>query len=172
MSGPAGVGKSTTSRALVHALKNSAYISGDDVSHMHVKGRRKPWESKRETALIWNNIGSLTRNFIREGIDVVIDYVAFPDEAYRLQEQLSDLNARFIYVVLWTDPATLLHRDRLREPQHRMGERSLVLLEEFRASGLSSRHMLDTSGQGSEAMTETIDKIMQDRRFALGEEHV
>ncbi|CAG7609536.1 hypothetical protein PAESOLCIP111_01180 [Paenibacillus solanacearum] len=63
LSGPAGAGKSTTSKALVRALKNSAYISGDYVSYMHVSGRQKPWESKGELSLIWNNILSLTQTF-------------------------------------------------------------------------------------------------------------
>lgn len=39
ISGPAGVGKSTTSKLLVQTLDRSAYISGDDVSHYPVKGR-------------------------------------------------------------------------------------------------------------------------------------
>ncbi|WP_211748620.1 hypothetical protein [Paenibacillus sp. Marseille-Q4541] len=38
ISGPAGVGKSTTSRHLVQTLVKSAYVSGDQVSHFPVKG--------------------------------------------------------------------------------------------------------------------------------------
>lgn len=72
LSGPAGVGKSTTSNVLVTALKNSAYISGDVVSHMHVCGRQKPWESQKESSLIWNNILSLTQNFVHNGGDECI----------------------------------------------------------------------------------------------------
>ncbi|MGP4041999.1 AAA family ATPase [Gracilibacillus sp. D59] len=77
LSGPAGVGKSTTSKELVKKLKSSAYISGDYISHMHVNGRKKPWESKEEISLIWDNILSLTQNFLRYGNDVVVDYVTF-----------------------------------------------------------------------------------------------
>lgn len=43
ISGPAGVGKSTTSKKLVQTLSRSAYISGDDISHIPVNGRGKPW---------------------------------------------------------------------------------------------------------------------------------
>src|SRR5690625_5635889 len=67
VSGPAGVGKSTTSKELVKILKNSSYISGDYISHMHVNGRKKPWESQEEVTLIWDNILSLTKNFLRHG---------------------------------------------------------------------------------------------------------
>src|SRR5690625_3144713 len=83
VSGPAGVGKSTTSKELVKILKNSSYISGDYISHMHVNGRKKPWESQEEVTLIWDNILSLTKNFLRHGNDVVIDYVTFPQDAIR-----------------------------------------------------------------------------------------
>ncbi|WP_254865359.1 hypothetical protein [Solibacillus isronensis] len=43
ISGPAGVGKSTTSKELTKKFKNSAYISGDNISHMHINGRKNPW---------------------------------------------------------------------------------------------------------------------------------
>ncbi|WP_245697498.1 hypothetical protein [Paenibacillus oryzae] len=34
LSGPAGVGKSTTSKKLVQQLERSSYISGDVISHL------------------------------------------------------------------------------------------------------------------------------------------
>jgi len=34
ISGPAGTGKSTISSVLVRSLTKSAYISGDDISHI------------------------------------------------------------------------------------------------------------------------------------------
>ncbi|MGF6355473.1 Mrp family chromosome partitioning ATPase [Paenibacillus sp. 4624] len=46
ISGPAGVGKSTTSQQLVQALSKSAYISGDAISHIPVNGRGEPWLCK------------------------------------------------------------------------------------------------------------------------------
>lgn len=46
ISGPAGVGKSTTSQRLVNQLDRSSYISGDDISHLPVNGRGKPWLDK------------------------------------------------------------------------------------------------------------------------------
>ncbi|WP_318243559.1 AAA family ATPase [Fictibacillus norfolkensis] len=91
LSGPAGVGKSTTSMELVNSLTHSAYLSGDDISHMHRNGREKPWESEREHDLIWHNILHLTRNFLQYGSDVVIDYIIFPKDVEWLSNQLRDL---------------------------------------------------------------------------------
>jgi gluconate kinase len=167
LSGPAGVGKSTTSSALVSVLKNSAYISGDDVSHMHVSGRQKPWESKSELSLIWNNILSLTRNFVLNGIDVVIDYVTFPDEAYWLKDKLKELTENVVYVVLWTDHETLLKRDQLRLPEHQMGERCLILIKEFKESGLNNKHLLNTSQKNVDAIHLVIEEIMNNKQYRI-----
>ncbi|MGF9697880.1 hypothetical protein [Paenibacillus sp. MABNR03] len=77
---PAEVGKSTTSKMLVQALNKNAYISEDDVSHLPVKGRGKPWLDKETNDLTWKNIFSLTKNLMDSGYDVVVDYVAFPED--------------------------------------------------------------------------------------------
>lgn len=145
VSGPAGVGKSTTSKELVKTLKNSAYISGDHISHMHVNGRKKPWECTKKISLIWDNILSLTKNFLKFDNDVVIDYVTFPHEAEWVSNNLKELNIEVNYVVLWTDNETLVSRDNMRVPEHRMGERCVILVDEFMESGLDEWYIFDTS---------------------------
>ncbi|MGZ9586012.1 AAA family ATPase [Paenibacillus marinisediminis] len=169
ISGPAGVGKSATSQALVRRLCNSAYVSGDDISHMHINGRMKPWESQEELSLIWNNILHVTRNFVEHDIDVVVDYVAFPDEAKWFKEQLKGLNVLVVYVVLWTDKDTLLSRDALRDPECQMGERCLILIDEFMESGLDPKHLLDTSTMSVDTLDQTIDEIINFPKYRLVE---
>lgn len=164
ISGPAGVGKSTTSKQLVQRFSNSAYISGDYISHLHVKGRQKPWESEEELALIWTNLLALTRNFLAQGIDVVIDYVAFPKEAKWLKEQLIDTPANVSYVVLWTDRETLLARDQTRQPEHQMGERCLILMNEFLESGVENRHIVNNNSRSIEGV---IEMIISGERYIL-----
>lgn len=165
VSGPAGVGKSTTTKELVKTLRNSAYISGDDISHMHVNGRKKPWESQEEVSLIWDNILSLTKNFLRYGNDVVIDYVTFPDEAKWVHDNLEKLNVEVNYVVLWTDVETLINRDNMREPAHRMGERCFILVDEFIESGLDEKHIFDTSHNTSIAYV--VNEIMSNPTYKM-----
>lgn len=165
VSGPAGVGKSTTSKELVKTLKNSAYISGDHISHMHVNGRKKPWESQEEVSLIWDNILDLTKNFIRYGNDVVVDYVTFPQEAKWVSDNLKELNVEVYYVVLWTDIVTLVSRDNMRMPEYRMGERCLILADEFTESGLDEKHIFDTNK--TTPITYVVNEIMNNPKYKM-----
>jgi adenylate kinase family enzyme len=167
ISGPAGVGKSTTSKKLVQKLYRSAYLSGDYISHMHIKGRKKPWESEEERNLIWKNILSLSKNFINYGNDVVVDYVTFPQEAKWLCEHLKELRVEVKYVVLWTDSESLINRDSKRNPEERMGERSLILMNEFIESEIEQDHFLDTTRYTSNNINGVIDEIINNPRFKL-----
>lgn len=167
LSGPAGVGKSTISKELTKKLNPSAYISGDYISHMHVNGRKKPWESKEELSLIWDNILCLTRNFLTYGNDVVVDYVTFPKEAAWFHENLKNLHVHVVYVVLWADYNTLIKRDEMRKPEYQMGDRCLLLVEEFKKSGLDEKHLLETSRKTTKDMAYIVEEIMKNPRYRM-----
>lgn len=134
---------------------------------MHINGREKPWESQHEHSLIWNNILLLTRNFIDYGSDVVIDFVTFPNDAIWLSKNIKDLNAVVKYVVLWVDKDTLINRDNTRKEEHRMGDRCLILFDEFIDSGLDIKHFLNTSELTLKENDYAINKILNDRRFCI-----
>ncbi|MDT0122438.1 AAA family ATPase [Paenibacillus sp. RRE4] len=168
ISGPAGVGKSTTSQQLVQALSKSAYISGDAISQIPVNGRGKPWLCKETYDLTWKNILSLTRNLLEQDYDVVIDYVTFPSEIEWLVQQLTDFEFRVVYVVLLVDRSTLIARDQSRSADVQMGERSLVLLEEFETcSELKEQNKLYTQQYRREQVSEIIEEIQNNFRFIL-----
>ncbi|WP_227394633.1 AAA family ATPase [Jeotgalibacillus aurantiacus] len=166
ITGPAGVGKSTVSKALSKRLENSAYISGDDLYHMHINGKQAPWD-EQGTQLTWQHILSLTLNFLEAGCDVVIDYIAFPNEAAWLKKKLGE-NVNFSYIVLWTDEKTLIERDKMRQPDHQMGERSLELLNDFKNKELLWKAILET-GDRPKINTELIvDEVLLGDRFKWG----
>ncbi|WP_413377703.1 AAA family ATPase [Paenibacillus taichungensis] len=167
ISGPAGVGKSTTSRKLVAHLNRSSYISGDDISHLPVNGRGKPWICQETHKLTWINILSLVKNLIQFNYDVVIDYVTFPSEANWLASELESMNVRIIYVVFMVDDETIIRRDQLRDPSIQMGERSLILLNEFREVLKDDRHILNTQEYSVDQVDEVIEEILNNDRFLI-----
>ena len=169
ISGPAGVGKSTTSRELVHSLERSAYISGDDISHIPVKGREKPWLSEETLKLTWKNIASITKNLIDSDFDVVIDYVAFPKDLDYLISELKEYDVRIVYVVLMVELKTLIDRDRQRPVEIQMGQRCAVLHKEFEEAFIDKKHILETDHYTTNDLTEIVNDIKNDKRFVVKE---
>lgn len=144
VSGPAGVGKSTTAQKLTEELNKSAYISGDIISHMPVSGREKLWESNKAQELIWENIISLTNNFLAADYDVIIDWVAFWKDVKKYTSQWIELGIEVRFVILWADEDIHLKRDSQRPTQSQMGERVLILRNEFLSSETQPRFFLIT----------------------------
>lgn len=165
ISGPAGVGKSTTAEKLVKAIEKSAYISGDDISHIPVNGRGKPWLCSHTLNLTWENILSVTRNLLKYNYDVVIDYVTFPKELNLFVKQIKDIDIRIIYVVLLVDQETLVRRDSQRPPEDQMGERSIDSLKEFNESSIDKRYVIDTSNENINELESIINEIKTNKRF-------
>lgn len=168
ISGPAGVGKSTTSKPLVQTLEKSAYISGDAVSHFPVKGRGKPWLDKDTHDLNWKNIASIVKNLLDYGYDVVLDYVAFPEDVNGLLTELADYNVRIIYVVLMVDRQTIIRRDRLRAEEYQMKERSVILLDEFENNlDVKVDNKLYTNHFTEEQLPEIVSEIINNEKYRL-----
>ncbi|MCP3028460.1 AAA family ATPase [Halobacillus sp. A5] len=170
ISGPAGAGKSTTSRRLAETFDHSAYIQGDTINHMIVGGYRPPWEDEDLLSLTWKNIADLSINFLLSGKAVIIDYVAFPHEAAELAEQLKARvqGVEVNYVVLWVEKEELLRRDALRVEESQMGERCLELLHEFENAPLNHRFFYDTSGFNIKSLDRIVDEIKSNSRFIWG----
>ncbi len=167
ISGPAGVGKSTTSKRLVERLDRSSYISGDDVSHIPVNGRGKPWLCKETHDLTWKNILNLTKNLISYNYDIVIDYVTFPSEARWLVKELNDIDVKIHYIILMVDKETIIHRDSLREPSVQMGERSVILLNEFNNELNDLDNVLDTQEFNADQVDLVVNEILNSNRFFI-----
>ncbi|WP_214802982.1 hypothetical protein [Exiguobacterium sp. ERU656] len=145
ISGPAGVGKSTTSMVLAEGIKRSAYISGDTISHLPVSGREKPWESDRAKKLVWENLIALTKNFIQSDFDVIIDWVISLEDIHTYASELFSLEIEMKFVILWTDEKANLNRDKTRSIDEQMGERVKILRTDFLSEEDQHAYFLDTT---------------------------
>lgn len=168
VSGPAGVGKSTTARQLAQGMKKSAYVLGDDISHMTVSGRERPWESERANDLVWKNIVALTENFLEAGYDVVVDWVAFWHDVKRYTAHWIEQAIEVRYVILWAGQDVHVRRDQHRPSDVQMGERVLILRNEFLSSGAPDRYYLDNT---ESELSETIQQLQESEQFVLTDVH-
>jgi adenylate kinase family enzyme len=167
ISGPAGVGKSTTSKRLAEQFEQSAYIEGDLINHMVIGGYVPPWKSEELLSLIWENIADLSTNFVQANKDVIIDYVAFPAEVEKFSQKIyaEVENAEIIYVVLWVDDDELLRRDALRIKEHQMGVRCLELINEFASKGIDNRFVYNTTNLQPTELDKILLNIRQNPAF-------
>ena len=167
LSGPAGVGKTTTAKKLAAQFDHSAYIEGDLINHMVIGGYLPPWESEELLTLTWENIADLSINFIQRKKNVVIDYVADPEEIKKFSEKVRTIveDVEIIYVILWVDRAELLRRDALRIKEHQMGVRCLELIEEFESKVIDERFFYDTTKLGPFDLDDILLEIKTNPKF-------
>lgn len=162
ITGPAGVGKSTISRGIADKLEKSCLIEGDDVYHLVKGGYVSPWLEGNHLDLFWENSLSLIKNSLSRGYDVVFNYILDKDDVKRIKKQFENIDIKF--VVLMVDEKTIVERDNLREEDCRMGERSLILLQEMIDENFDLNNVLDTS---SLTIDDTINIIISNDRFII-----
>lgn len=169
ISGPSGVGKSTTARRLAESFEHSAYIEGDVVNHMIVGGYLPPWKSEASLALVWKNIADLSINFIHHNKNVVVDYVAFPEEVELFSQRVRAKcpQVEIAYVVLWVSPDELLKRDARRIREHQMGERCLELVKEFEAAKVNERYIFNTTNLQLSDVDQVIKEVKRNPLFLI-----
>ncbi|WP_370872345.1 AAA family ATPase [Paenibacillus zeirhizosphaerae] len=160
ISGPLGVGKSTVSKALADTMKQCTLIEGDLLLHVYRGDTEPPWEERLRLA--WFNITAVTRNFLRHGFKVVIDFVV-EEELDWFCGQLSDLDVTLYYAVLYAEPDTLAARLHQRGDEQYI-ERSLFLRNKLMASPANGPFLLNTDLKRPE---ELVKEIIKNDRFKL-----
>ena len=156
ITGPAGVGKSTISRKIAEKLSKSVLIEGDDIYNFFVGGRIRPWYPDAPLDLFWDNCYYLINNYLKNGYDVVFNYIIKPNTYQKISEKFK--NYEIVFKVLLADRETMIKRDKERPIDSQMGERSLVLLKEFIDANYDSKYIIDTSNM---SIDDTLAKIME-----------
>lgn len=143
ISGPCGVGKSTISKALAQEMEKVVLLEGDKIHSMFVGKEQPPWEE--QLSIVWNNILSLTKNFIENNLNVIIDYVV-ESELEWFCKHISELNVKIYYFVLRADKDILIRRLNKRGDV-RLIQRSLFLLNKLENSLSNKPYLYDTTNK-------------------------
>lgn len=162
ITGPAGVGKSTISKRISKDKNKSALIEGDEIYHFVKGGYISPWLEGNHLDVFWKNSIDIIRNFLEENYDVVFNYIITKDNLNFLKTMFDDVEIKFI--VLMVDEETIIKRDKERPLDCQMGERSIILLNNFINANYDKRHILNTSNMSIE---ETLEEIENNERFIL-----
>lgn len=159
ISGPLGVGKSTTSKELARNVEQCVRIEGDIFLHMLGDELSLSWEERLR--LSWENILALTRNYLLCGLNVVIDFVV-EEELEWFCTHLSDLqNVSLKYVVLTAEKEKIVERLNTRGDIDSL-ERSLFLLNKMKSSPYTNKFSYDTT---LKQPSETVKEIIANTRF-------
>ena len=162
ITGPAGVGKSTISRALAEKLDKSVLIEGDEIYAHVIGGYASAWKEGNHLEVFWKVCIDMIKRYLEYGYDVVFNYIINPKDVKNIQEAVKDVETKF--VVLLTDEETLLKRDAERPEDCQMKERCLVLLNSFKNKGYEEKYVLETTKSSVE---EAVESVENEERFAL-----
>lgn len=162
ITGPAGVGKSTISKALANKIEKSALIEGDDLYNIVKNGYISPWKDGNKLDLMWDNATYLINTFLKEGFDVIFNYIINENKLELLKNCFKQYEIKFI--VLLVDEETLLKRDKERPEDCRQNERCLELLNEFKNKNYDKKYIIDTSNITVE---EIVNIIVTEDRFKI-----
>ncbi len=162
ITGPAGVGKSTISKKLAESSSKSALIEGDDIYHQVISSYSPAWKQGNHLKIFWKICIDTIKIYLNNNYDVVFNYIVTPENLELLKKEFYMFNIKF--VVLLVDESTLLLRDSQREKDYQMGDRCIVLLNNFRCRNYCQNNILDTSDL---SIDETVKLVECDNRFIL-----
>lgn len=162
ITGPAGVGKSTISRALAEKLDKSVLIEGDEIYAHVIGGYVSAWKEGNHLEVFWKVCIDMIKRYLEYGYDVVFNYIINPKDVNNIQEAVKDVETKF--VVLLTNEETLLKRDAERPEDCQMKDRCLVLLNSFKNKGYEEKYILETTKISVE---EAVESVENEERFVL-----
>lgn len=162
ITGPAGVGKSTISKRLAEISSKSALIEGDDIYHQVITSYAPAWKQGNHLKIFWEICINIIKIYLNNNYDVIFNYIVTPENLELINNEFNMFDIKF--VVLLVDESTLLLRDNQRDKNYQMGDRCIVLLNNFRNRNYCQNNILDTSDL---SIDETVKLIEFDDRFIL-----
>ena len=113
-------------------------------------------ERRYHFEVFWKNSLDIINNFLEKGYDVVFNYIINKDDLKKIKNKFSNIEIRF--VLLLASDQVLISRDNERDRDSRMGERVLILKENFLKQDFPNQYILDTSNLKIEEIVKKIEE--------------
>ena len=130
ITGPAGVGKSTISKEIAIRKEKSVLIEGDDIYHHVIGSYVSPWKEGNHLNTFWKVCIETIKTYLNDGYDVVFNYIIEEENLEEIKNTFNNYKIKF--VCLLTNEEDLIRRDKQRPEDCKMGDRCLVLLNDFK----------------------------------------
>ena len=159
ITGPAGSGKSSVSKALANKFERSAYIEVDNLRAMIKGGYVKPWpyneEVELQASLIVKNACDMANNFTEKGFNVFIEGTA----GRKMLEQYSSFfkDKNFKAFLLLPSVDSLLKRFDDRGVNEELRKRTVDLHKQF--SEKKDELNCQIINSSNQTLEETVDEI-------------
>ena len=162
ITGPAGVGKSTISKEIALRKEKSVLIEGDDIYHHVIGSYVSPWKEGNHLSTFWKVCIETIKIYLNDGYDVVFNYIIEEENLEEIKKTFNNYKIKF--VCLLTSGEDLIKRDKERPEDCQMGDRCLVLLNDFKSKKFNSNNFLDTSNL---SISETVEIIEKEEKYIL-----
>lgn len=150
ISGPIAVGKSTVSKILHQKIDNSILIEGDEIMNALRRNEDLDWAQRLDFS--WQAILSLSNNALRQGYNIIIDYVV-EAEIDMIKKEL--MGYEISYHILFAD-SKKLNKRLLKRGDIDMHKRQKELVVSIQKNSIDNEVFIDTSDMSPQKVAEMI----------------
>lgn len=169
ITGPCGVGKTTISQEICKKIDKSCLINGDYMYHM-INTNDTPSkdfaDGSKKLKITLKNTVSLINNFLENDMNVVYEYIIFPEDLEYILDNIKDKkNLRIKFVLLYANEKTIIERNKQRDKDN--SKRGVELIKIFENYNFDDKFILLTENTSVEKICK---QILTNDRYIVDKE--